>query len=269
MIGAPVRPSSVPPNDYAAAPGGVPDGPSHDAMVHGYAGHGSAPPQGFPPHEAAPPPHGFAGHEGAPPHAAMHGSMPPPGMIASAPGPYALYAAQHVPRGGVPTVTGEAAHGSDGFVAKYKELSLPQKALVILAPFCVLTAAALVVFDRAESVPMGVGDGGTPVVVAQPTDSNRSTAAQPCPAGYVPLPGYVVQPGAAFPCIPAQAPDAGTPLAATGQKTLERQAVDYVAAGDYLHAASSYDELLLKNPDNRVYAEAARILRAKADGGAP
>jgi hypothetical protein len=52
-------------------------------------------------------------------------------------------------------------------------------------------------------------------------------------------------------------------------RTLERQAVDFVAASDYAHAAAVYEVLQQQNPSNRVYAEAARILRAKADGGVP
>lgn len=52
-------------------------------------------------------------------------------------------------------------------------------------------------------------------------------------------------------------------------KTLERQAVDYVAAGDMNKAAAAYEELTRRDPKNPVYAEAARILRNKLDGGAP
>jgi len=61
--------------------------------------------------------------------------------------------------------------------------------------------------------------------------------------------------------------DAGATLPA-GVKTLERQAVDYVAAGDTAKAAAAYEELVRRDPNNKVYAEAARILRAKLDGGA-
>jgi hypothetical protein len=49
-------------------------------------------------------------------------------------------------------------------------------------------------------------------------------------------------------------------------KTLERQAVDAVASGNYPQALAYYDELSRRDPSNRVYAEAARILRAKLDG---
>jgi hypothetical protein len=54
-----------------------------------------------------------------------------------------------------------------------------------------------------------------------------------------------------------------------GAKTLERQAVDLVAAGEAAKAAGAYEELIRREPANRVYPEAARILRAKLDAGAP
>ena len=60
--------------------------------------------------------------------------------------------------------------------------------------------------------------------------------------------------------------DAGATLPA-GVKTLERQAVDHVAAGETAKAAASYEELVRRDPNNKVYAEAARILRAKLDAG--
>ena len=50
--------------------------------------------------------------------------------------------------------------------------------------------------------------------------------------------------------------DAGAALPA-GVKTLERQAVDYVAAGDTAKAAAAYEELVRRDPNNKVYAEAA------------
>lgn len=59
------------------------------------------------------------------------------------------------------------------------------------------------------------------------------------------------------------------PALPAGTKTLERQAVDLYAAGDYLHAAEKYDELAAQNPSNRTYAEAARIARSRASGKSP
>jgi hypothetical protein len=63
--------------------------------------------------------------------------------------------------------------------------------------------------------------------------------------------------------------DAGGPPLAPGSKTLARQAVDAVAAGDTARAAAAYEELARRDPNDKVFAEAARILRAKLDGGVP
>lgn len=59
------------------------------------------------------------------------------------------------------------------------------------------------------------------------------------------------------------------PTLPAGKKTLEREAVDLYAAGDYLHAAEKYDQLAAENPTNTTYAEAARIVRLRAGGKAP
>jgi hypothetical protein len=51
------------------------------------------------------------------------------------------------------------------------------------------------------------------------------------------------------------------------QRTLERQAVDLVASGQYERAAFVYDQLARQSPEQPAYREAARILRAKFDAG--
>lgn len=63
--------------------------------------------------------------------------------------------------------------------------------------------------------------------------------------------------------------DAGKPkvVTSTQQKTLERQAVDYVAIGEYQKAIGIYEQLSRQFPDNKVYSEALRILRQKLDAG--
>jgi hypothetical protein len=76
---------------------------------------------------------------------------------------------------------------------------------------------------------------------------------------------------------PTTAPTAVAPTSATStapapsptQRTLERQAVDLVASGQYERAAFIYEQLARQYPDRPVYRETARILRAKLDGGAP
>ena len=126
------------------------------------------------------------------------------------------------------------------------------------------------------------GTGTAPALTAPPVMTQAPTPAWP--AG-VPCPPPNWPPNTPLPCTPngitstpdkpdkpdkpERAPkDAGAGLPA-GAKTLERQAVDYVAAGDTAKAAATYEELVRRDPNNKVYAEAARILRAKLDGGLP
>jgi hypothetical protein len=122
----------------------------------------------------------------------------------------------------------------------------------------------------------------------------------PCPPGFQPY--GEVRPGLPITCVPvpgsssgdqgtssggvipagdagpiAMASDAGAGQTqpsnpghgkGTSQKTLERQAVDYVAIGEYQKAIGIYEQLARQYPDNKVYSEALRILRQKLDAGA-
>ena len=125
----------------------------------------------------------------------------------------------------------------------------------------------------------GTAPTAPPVMGQNPTPpANAWPAGVPCPPANWP-------PNTPLPCTPngitstpdrperggkdagAREPkDAGAALPA-GMKTLERQAVDHVAAGETAKAAASYEELVRRDPNNKVYAEAARILRAKLDAG--
>jgi hypothetical protein len=138
-----------------------------------------------------------------------------------------------------------------------------------------------------------------PVVQPQPQPPQPPTQppAQPqpqqvqlvCPQGFVPY-TIPISPGGPVPCVPIgtpmppppaatgtapppAAPPPPAPVIDAGQlasnRTLERQAVDFVAVNDYARAAAVYEQLQRQNPTNRVYAEAARILRGKADAGIP
>jgi hypothetical protein len=138
----------------------------------------------------------------------------------------------------------------------------------------------------------GSGTGADASPGAAPTAPMAGPISPSWPAG-VPCPPPNWPPNTPLPCTPNNIPttpdrpdrnpnekggkdagakagepkDAGTTLPA-GVKTLERQAVDYVAAGDTAKAATAYEELVRRDPNNKVYAEAARILRAKLDAGA-
>ena len=76
-------------------------------------------------------------------------------------------------------------------------------------------------------------------------------------------------PVSALPLASPSAAAASAPPAAPTQRTLERQAVDLVASGQYERAAFVYDQLARQYPDRPMYREAARILRARLDAGAP
>lgn len=201
--------------------------------------------------------------------------------------------------GGAPPAEGSVPY----YIAKYKELSPPKRILVVLAPFCLFAAAYLLLIDEEEIAPGPVATldaSAEASAVANTTEPPPSapppvtpppiTPPQPaCPPNFVP---YSVAINGQIPCVPvgtpmppadtaataqtappasADAPPANagtaptaTPPVAASTRTLERQAVDYVAVGNYAAAAQVYEQLHQQNPNNRVYAEAARILKAKA-----
>jgi hypothetical protein len=201
---------------------------------------------------------------------------------------------------GAPTI--QTQGGADDFLAKYKELSPPKRLLVLMSPFCLIAAAYLLLFDEDEAPPEPVAvqqDAGptTPATQCPPGFVPYTVPVNgqypcvplgtPMPAGSgtpvapatVPTVATAAPPPAPLPGpAPAPAPgpsgkaDAGAPVAnaPANPKTLERQAVDALAVNDYTRAAAIYETLLAQsNPKNPVYAEAARILRQKADAGAP
>ncbi len=187
-------------------------------------------------------------------------------------------------------------------VAKRKGLSAPTRILVILTPFCLIASGYLIFFDKSAppASPLAVLDAGVDTRLAAntappstrpppPIPPSPPSVQSPCPQGFVPY-TVPIGPGAAIPCVPIGTPmpplamtashappppaavDAGAPAPVafgTTTNTLERQAVDFVAVKDYARAAAVYEQLQAQNPSNRVYAEAARILRTKAGAGAP
>jgi hypothetical protein len=67
----------------------------------------------------------------------------------------------------------------------------------------------------------------------------------------------VATPAPAASAVPRAAADLA------GKRTLERMAVDALAAGAATEAIALYDELATQHPDVPAYREAARILRAR------
>lgn len=223
----------------------------------------------------------------------MMGSAPLPHSYGGGSAPYNSMGPGAAPMAGYgPTASGPAASGpSDGLFARYNELPPLKKVLVILAPFCVASAAYLLLFDQTPPEEAATLDAGTIGTVAANVTASAPPSVGPapaCPPGFVP---YSVPINGQIPCVPSGTPMPANPEASTpalpttsasipapgrtpppapiSGQTLERRAVDYVAVGDYAAAAQVYEQLRQQNPTNRVYAEAARILRAKSDAGSP
>ena len=224
-------------------------------------------PMAAPPPLSAPPPQPLFDPGPPPPQFA-----PPPGppRISMAPPGYASMPPQAAPR---PAPAG----GAQDLVARLKRPPVPQVAAGVIF-LLVLMVGGLVFLSRDKSrQPTSTLDGGAPLPSAGgaplPASPPLQAAAPPMwPAG-VPCPPPNWPPELPPPCTPNPAtpppPIAPLPIAAGGAKTLERQALDLLIAGDRPRAASIYEDLARRDPQNRVYAEAARILRAKIDAGAP
>jgi hypothetical protein len=183
-----------------------------------------------------------------------------------------------------------AAGGAPDLLAKIKAQATPK----VIAGVLFIIAGIIFLFDDAEprkSVAVVVDAGPSTSVAAGSTAAPATappvmapvSAAPVWPAG-VPCPPPNWPAGTPLPCTPnnvtvapaeradrkgagREPKDGGAALPA-GSKTLERQAVDFVAAGESARAAAAYEELVRRDPNNKVYGEAARILRAKLDAGA-
>jgi hypothetical protein len=263
---------------------------------------GGYPQQGYPAPQQGYGAHGGYSAGGSGAFNAMTGTGPqlPPGMQGQGgpsmpPGGYGSM----TPQGGMQPPTAPQTQMQE-LVAKLKANSIPKIIAGVL--FIIGGMLYLAEDDEPQAPPKkrptaqvdgGTVDGGTAAggTGAAPTAPPVMTQAPSpsWPAG-VPCPPPNWPPNTPLPCTPngiasspdkpdkpdragrdagaKDAKDAGATLPA-GTKTLERQAVDYVAAGDTAKAAATYEELMRRDPNNKVYAEAARILRAKLDGGRP
>jgi hypothetical protein len=272
---------------YAAMPGGQPMQPLPPGMVQGVMPLASMPPGmnmppgGYPPQQQqgyAPqgyPPMGGSGAYGAlPPGATGQGG---PGML---PGAYGAPG----PQGGP-----QPPEAPKNFGDIMKD---PAQRKKLLALAVILLGGAYVLLMDDDPAPKqrptaaDAGLDGAPVVASSAASASAATPASPCPPGFQPY--GAVQPGQPITCVPTQPapPESATPLAGTaipvdagsatvdaprpkptGKKTLERQAIDYVAVGEYGKAIGIYEKLAQESPENKVYPETLRILRAKLDAG--
>ncbi|MFT3774327.1 MAG: hypothetical protein QM820_53890 [Minicystis sp.] len=260
--GATLKSGTSPPS-YAPPAGGAPPlsvgapppVPSFGAPPVGAPTFG-APTFGAPPPSAAAPVMGPGPVFGAPPGdpAAFPGgpavpnaapSMAPPGMVP--PG-----AAPPVPAKRVPWI-----------VARWREASGPKKALMaLLVP---LIWAVWVIFTDKPPPPRPP----KPATSASAAPSGKPSAAPSAVPEASGTPTSAPQPPAPPPPAPspsgkASAGPSSTPAPASTTKTREREAADAVAVGSYDKAARLYEELAKAHPDVPAYAEAARIMKAKA-----
>lgn len=292
MPGQP-QPMGMPPQGMMGGPGGMPPG-----MVQGVMPLGSMPGGGMPPMQSGgyPQQPGF-GPQGYPPPqgSGAYGAMPSGGMPPMGAGP------SMVPGGYGSTTQGgqqAAPTGGQSFSDVMKDPA-QRKKLMALGVILLGGAYVLLMDDDppaqqakkpqvldggADAAMVASGTGGVVPPVVTPT-----APASPCPPGFQPY--GAVQAGQPITCVPSPAGDAqGAALDAgaaanaardagaqtvaeagakttTGQKTLERQAIDYVATGEYAKAIGIYEKLAQQYPDNKVYSEALRILRMKLDAG--
>ena len=257
--------------------------------------------QGYDPQQQGYPQQGYPNAGGS----GSFGSMGPSGMP-SIPGPPGMPQGSMGP-GGYGSMTPQGGMTQPGppnamqdFVAKLKANSVPK----IIAGVLFIIGGILYLAEDEDPPPpkkkaiatldggteAGTAAGGTAATTAPTAPPVMTGATNPAWPPGVPCPPPNWPANTPLPCVPnglsgggtapeppprrdggkptAEPKDAGAALA-VGTKTLERQAVDHVFAGETSKAAAAYEELVRRDPNNKVYAEAARILRAKLDGGLP
>jgi hypothetical protein len=147
----------------------------------------------------------------------------------------------------------------------WKDTSLPKKVMLLLMP--ALFAAVVSVQNQKEEREREAALEEAAALASASASASAALAKKvPPPDTSSPV---VVTPSSTVPVISLNTPP--QPTGSTkpgGPKTLERQAADALANNDYKGAADLYDQLsaqvLPQDPKHETYAQAARILRAKA-----
>jgi hypothetical protein len=172
-----------------------------------------------------------------------------------------------MPMGG-PGVPGGGPAPAQG---AWKSASPARKALYVLMPIA-LVAFAVSMFDEPAAPPKGAtkaAASGSAKGKGAPAGS-ASAGGGPGAAGAAP--GAASSPAASSTgaLLPAASRPPYTPPSPYArvpkevEKTLERRAVDAVAAGNFPEATKLYEQLARENPDVPAYPEAVRILKAKS-----
>ncbi len=147
------------------------------------------------------------------------------------------------------------------YVAKaleaWKGSSIPQKAILCLLPLAF--AAVFFVFNDEDSAKPAA-------VKPKPSASALAVASAPTLDTTGSVPAATAPPPAETSTAPAPVATPSKPSSPAGKapaKTIERQAADAVIAGSYAEAVGLYEQLAAQHPDQPVYRESIRILRAK------
>lgn len=205
---------------------------------------------------AAPPP-----AAGAPPPVASGvqppAPEPPPPQVQLPPAPPSIGPADATaPPGQLPPTV--AKPGESALLKAWREASPPRKAIYILLPFALIGSAFSLLQD----------DEPPPRTRTKSSASAKASAAPSASTSADPVVPNTAPNGPILPAVPTASGSTGfiapKPGAPVPKKTLERRAVDAVAAGNYAEAADLYDQLVKERPDVPAYREALRIVQAKA-----
>jgi hypothetical protein len=148
-------------------------------------------------------------------------------------------------------VAADAPAKKGGWAAtQWREASGPKKAMMVL--MVPLLWAVWVIFTDKPAQPRPAAKPPTSAAVSA---SVTSSASAPPPVEPAPEPP---------PVAPVQPSGKASAAPASSAKTPQREAADAVAGGAYDKAARLYEELARAHPEVPAYAEAARIMKAKA-----
>jgi len=179
---------------------------------------------------------------------------PPPVVIApSFEAPPSPEATKKIVRTTTKTAPVKPSIGQE-MLAQWKAASGPKKAILLLLPVAFVFVSYGFSDDEPEPrKPTRATASASASAPASASATETVDTSEPAPKPPTPVPTSV----------PSTAPSASS-WKTDGKRTLERVAIDAVAAGAFDQAAKIYMELAEAHPDNAAYREAARILRAKA-----
>jgi hypothetical protein len=159
-----------------------------------------------------------------------------------------------------------AGHGRTGLAAMqsiWRAASLPRRATIVLLPVALVLTGFM--FRKTWIHRRAVAS-----THASPSATGKPAVADDAGWGVVAM-ASGSRDAPAAPAAPTSAPvPEELPVAAASDgRSPERLAVEAVAAGAYGEAARRYADLARQHPEQRVYREAARIMRSRVNAGTP